>query len=176
MTLGEYFRTPETVLPRELAFGVLRVADAPAPPHQRAVARLFLALHEAVQAQALGEVWLSPVDVILDADLHLVVQPDLVFVSRAREHIVRDRIRGAPDLVIEVLSPRPRIGTLAEHLEWFAESGVGECWVVDLTAKVVDVIRFRDGATAGKHRFEARTPIRSAVVPTFARSLDSILT
>ena len=44
MTVEEYLNAPETVLPQELAFGVLRVADAPRASHQRVVLELLLAL------------------------------------------------------------------------------------------------------------------------------------
>src|SRR5262245_860242 len=124
MTTQEYLQTPESVLPQELVYGALRVAEAPLPRHQRAVARLFRPLDEHVTEGRLGEIWLSPIDVILDAERHLVVQPDLLFISQDRSWMVTDRIRGGPDLVVEVLSPRPRIGEIEERLGWFAVYGV----------------------------------------------------
>jgi Uma2 family endonuclease len=176
MTLQEYLQTPERLAPQELVYGALRVADAPLPRHQRAVARLFRALDDHVTAYALGEVWLSPIDVILDADRHLVVQPDLLFISHARDHILLDRIRGAPDLVVEVLSPHPRIGALDERLGWFARYGVAECWVVDLPARAVEVLAFDRGAIADRRRFGALDPIESRVLPGFSGRLAGILT
>jgi len=92
MTTVEYLETPETVQPRELIYGELHVADAPTVTHQRLVGRLFKALDEHVGTHKLGEVLLSPIDVILDGPKALVVQPDLVFVSAARATIVEDRI------------------------------------------------------------------------------------
>src|SRR6266702_2397528 len=105
MTTIEYLQTPETVLPRELAFGVLRVADSPVVRHQRVVRDLTIALTAFARAHRLGEVLPAPMDVILNHDANLVVQPDLLFVSAERSEIVADRIYGAPDLVVEVLSP-----------------------------------------------------------------------
>jgi Uma2 family endonuclease len=174
MTVQEYLRTEETVLPRELAYGAFRVADAPLPSHQRAVARLFRALDDFVAQHALGEVWLSPIDVILDAEQHLIVQPDLLFISHARSHILTDRIRGAPDLVVEVLSPRPRIGEIGERIGWFAKYGVLECWVVDLLARRTDVLTFADGVVADRQRFDQHTPVRSRVLSGLARPLSSV--
>jgi Uma2 family endonuclease len=107
MTTAEYLKMPETVRPQELANGLLRVADSPTPHHQRAVLDLARALDGHVRECGLGEIWLSPLDVILDYDAALVVQPDLFFVSSERSWIVAERVRGAPDLVIEVLSPKP---------------------------------------------------------------------
>jgi Uma2 family endonuclease len=151
------------------------VADAPLPRHQRAVACLFRALDGHVTERVLGEVWLSPIDVIFDAERHLVVQPDLLFISHERSHIVTDRIRGAPDLVVEVLSPRPRIGQLAERIDWFAEYGVDECWIVDLFARRVDVVTLANGLVAERRTFDERTPIASRVLPAFSRDLGGIL-
>jgi len=175
MTVEEYVRTPESVRPQELIYGALRVADAPLPRHQRAVADLFRALEAHVAERLLGEVWLSPIDVILDAERHLIVQPDLLFISNARSHIVSDRIRGAPDLVIEVLSPRPRIGELSEHIGWFAKYGVEECWIVELFARHIEVVTLMDGMIAERRTFDERSRIRSRVLPDFARSFGSIL-
>ena len=175
MTVEEYLRTPETLRPQELIYGALRVAEAPLPPHQRAIGRLYRALDDHVSTAALGEVWLSPIDVILDAARHLIVQPDLLFISRARARIVADRIRGAPDLVVEVLSPHPRIGQLHERLLWFGEYGVSECWIVDLIEQRVDVLTFADHHIDRRRLFDSRTPIVSPTLPEFSRTLASIL-
>src|SRR5687768_16757839 len=91
---------------------------------------MFLALSEHLRLHRARNVWLSPIDVVLDAERHLVVQPDLIVVCNDRLRMVSDRVRGAPDLVIEVMSPRPRIGTVDERLAWFAQYGVRECWLV----------------------------------------------
>ncbi len=115
MTTIEYLQTPETVLPRELAFGVLRVADSPVVRHQRVVRDLTIALTAFARAHRLGEVLPAPMDVILDHDANLVVQPDLLFVSAERSEIVADRIYGAPDLVVEVLSPQLAGGRVARR-------------------------------------------------------------
>lgn len=161
MTTAEYLATPETTLPRELACGVLRVADSPIVPHQRLVGRLYLALEPYVEAQGLGEVLLAPMDVILDYDRALVVQPDLLFVAASRSSIVTDKVDGAPDVVFEVLSPHPRIGKLTERVEWFARYGVRECWLADLAARQYVVLVLNDGGVA-----ERRTCRPGALAPS----------
>ena len=175
MTVDEYLRTPETVLPAELRFGVLRVAESPTPRHQSAVARIFRALDGYVRGRGIGEVWLAPLDVILDEERALIVQPDLMFISKENAWIVRDRVRGAPDLVVEVLSPNPRIGKTEERIAWFAEYGVRECWLVHLDRREVTVITYAARRIATRTVFGRRHLIASALFRDFAESVDDIL-
>ncbi len=173
MTTKEYLETPEKLVPTELIYGSLRVADAPLPHHQRAVRDLLFALVDHAENRHLGEVLVSPLDVILDAERSLVVQPDLLFISNERSHILSDRVRGAPDLVVEVLSPNPRIGELGERIAWFAEYGVRECWLVHQLQRRVEVLTFSGANVIAS--FGERTPIRSQVLPEFDRTLASML-
>ena len=175
MTTEEYLNTPETLVPTELIYGILRVADSPMPRHQAAVGDFYLALAPHVRDNHLGEMWLSPLDVILDAKRHLILQPDLLFISNARRHILTDRIRAAPDMVLEVLSPHPRIGRLDERIAWFAEYGVRECWLLHQAERRLEVLSFADGRVIGRASFDERTPIESVVLPDFTRSVGSIL-
>jgi Uma2 family endonuclease len=176
MTVDDYFNTPETAKPRELVFGALRVADAPTPRHQAAVAQLFRALDAHVREHDLGEMWLAPLDVVLDDRKALIVQPDLFFISHRRGWIVTDRIRGAPDLVIEVLSPQPRIGSTEERVQWFAEYGVRECWLIHQDQRAVTVLQFAERRVVGSEVYPGRQPITSAVFPDFDSTLEDILT
>ncbi|ODS53121.1 MAG: hypothetical protein ABS36_14360 [Acidobacteria bacterium SCN 69-37] len=175
MTVDEYFRTPETVLPAELAFGIMHVADAPTPRHQSAVADLFRAMDRHVREGELGQVWLSPLDVVLDVERALVVQPDLMFIAREREWIVQDRVRGAPDLVIEVLSPNPRIGRTEEHIRWFAACGVRECWLVHTQRRDVRVIAFDGAGGMTRRLYTTNAAIRSDVLPAWTMSIGEVL-
>jgi len=175
MTVDEYFHTPETVRPSELRYGVLHVAESPSPQHQSAVAQLFRSLDAHVRARDVGEMWLAPLDVVLDDEKALIVQPDLMFISKAREWIVQDRVRGAPDLVVEVLSPNPRIGKTEERVTWFAEYGVRECWLVHLDRRDITVVTCAHRRIAGRRVFARREPLESAVLPDFAEGFDDIL-
>lgn len=176
MTVEDYFtETPFTRKPTELVYGVLRAADSPTPHHQSAVAELFRVLDAHVCARKLGRMWLAPLDVVLSERRALIVQPDLFFVSNERAWIVADRVRGAPDLVVEVLSPEPRIGKTGERVQWFAENGVRECWLVHQDQRAAAVIQFADFRIAARQQFGRHERIVSAVLPEFSASLDEIL-
>jgi len=175
MTTAEYLQTPESVIPTELIYGKLRVADAPIPRHQRAVRDLCFALVEHAESQRLGEVWIAPIDVILDAERALIVQPDLFFISNDRSHILTDRVRGAPDLVVEVLSPNPRIGKLGERIGWFQEYGVKECWLIHQLEHRIEVLNFSGSNVIERASLDEKTPLRSRVLPYFDRTLGSML-
>lgn len=123
----------------------------------------------------MGTVWLAPLDVILDDERALVVQPDVFVISNERAHILTDRVRGAPDLVVEVLSPHPRVGDINERVQWFAQYGVRECWLMHQIGRWIDVLTFEDGKTATRRRFAADERLESSVLPTFSRSLSGIL-
>jgi Uma2 family endonuclease len=176
MTVDEYFAdTPYSLKPMELIYGALRVADSPMPRHQSAVLQLLLALDSHVRPRDLGRMWVAPLDVVLNDRLALIVQPDLFFISNERSWIVTDRVRGAPDLVVEVLSPNPRIGKAGERVRWFEENGVRECWLVDQDERSVTVIEFEDRRETSRRSFQRRDAIASAVLPEFTSSLDEIL-
>jgi Uma2 family endonuclease len=165
MTTLEYLETPETVEPRELAFGVLRVAESPTLYHQRVVRDVTVALDAFVREHRLGEVVPAPMDVILDYDAALVVQPDVLFVASERSHVMSDRVTGAPDLVVEMLSPHPRIGRLDERVSWFAKYGVRECWLIDLSRRELALLCFADGVVAQRTLLTGGQRIPSAVLP-----------
>ena len=165
MTTAEYLQTPETVVPQELIFGTLRVAESPSGSHQRVVLNLALEIAPFVRQRGLGELVIAPMDVILDFDAALVVQPDLLFIAKQRFHIFTDRVYGAPDLIIEVLSPRPRLGTLAERVGWFARYGVKECWLARLQEKELSVLSLTRDGIQGQTSHRGSDRIKSAVLP-----------
>lgn len=163
MTTREYLNTEETVLPSELAYGELRVRDSPVVNHQRVVRDLTIALDRFVRERQLGEVLPAPMDVVLDREANLVVQPDILFVSEARRQLLTSKVDGAPDLVVEVLSPNPRIGRTEEKVTWYARYGVRECWLLDVPRKQLVVLRFDDGRVAGRALFGPDDDVRSTV-------------
>jgi Uma2 family endonuclease len=175
LTTDEYLRTPETLRPTELVYGAIRVAESPSVRHQQAVGAFHLALAPHVRARQLGRVLLSPLDIIFDWNRGLILQPDLVFISRARWRTRHERLACAPDLVLEVLSPNPRIGKLEERIDWFAEYGVREIWLLHQTAERFEVLKTDERRIVAQRTFHYDEPIRSDVLPEFSLAVHDIL-
>jgi Uma2 family endonuclease len=175
LTVDEYLRTPETLQPTELIYGALRVAESPTVRHQQAVGAFYLALAPHVRERRLGKVLLSPLDVIFDWTRALILQPDLMFISHARWRTREERIVCAPDMVLEVLSPHPRIGKLEERIEWFAEYGVREIWLLHQLKERFEILRTKDGRVFSRDSFNYLTPLKSDVLPKFGMMVHDIL-
>ncbi|MEO5894165.1 MAG: Uma2 family endonuclease [Vicinamibacterales bacterium] len=175
LTTDDYLRTPETLLPQELVFGYVRDAPAPTWWHQDVVGDLYVCLRRHLEQTGAGRVCMAPVDVVLDHASGLVVQPDLVVVGHERQHIIQDRVYGAPDLVIDILSPNVRIGSLDERLSWFARYGVRECWLVRRVARAIDVVTFAVGTIESRQRIGPGDEMRSGVLPDLRATPGSII-
>jgi Uma2 family endonuclease len=134
---------PETNLPTELWDGELVRSPAPSFFHQEIVDRFHDLLKSWVRQHRLGKTGFAPLDMILTS--RRVVQPDVFFVSNQRLGIVTDRLRGAPDLVAEVLSPDSRRRDRIDKRDLYEQHGVKEYWLVDPEAQTVEVLFLERG-------------------------------
>jgi len=134
--LRDYEALPDQ--PRcELLFGRLYVMPAPTLPHQAALQTMWLHFKRIAEASG-GRAYLAPLDVAL-AD-HSVVQPDVIYVSPERFAVLQQRIEGAPDLLVEVLSPGTARRDRGEKLILYAQSGIREYWIVDHQVRQIEFL------------------------------------
>jgi len=128
--LGPYRRRDYDALPDqprcELLFGRLYLLPSPTLLHQAVVMELAVRFSHLAEVLG-GRAYLAPLDVAL-AD-HSVVQPDVIYISPRRLDILGKWIEGAPDLVVEVLSPGTALRDRREKLALYAQSGVQEYWM-----------------------------------------------
>jgi Uma2 family endonuclease len=128
----------------ELFDGELVVTPSPIPAHQLITSRLDRWVGNHVEAEDLGEVFVAPIDVEF-APMWVAV-PDLVFVRKERMAIVKAKaIVGAPDLIVEVLSPSTRRRDLGRKKAMYERFGVPEYWIVDHRQRNVPVFVLNDG-------------------------------
>jgi Uma2 family endonuclease len=98
---------PDDDLRHEIIDGEHYVTASPVTRHQRISRRLLVAIQSHLDANPMGEGFQAPFDVVMS--FHDVVVPDLIYVSATRAELVTAKnLQGAPDLVIEILSPGTR--------------------------------------------------------------------
>ena len=157
LTYEDYLAIPDDGRRHEIIDGEHSVNPPPNFKHQIVVTNLIERLSSHVRSNALGRVVCAPCDVLLDR--HTVVQPDVLFISNARSHIIdRNNIKGAPDLLVEVLSADRDYDERVKY-QIYELAGVEEYWIIDPYAEAMKVFR-RTGT-----RFAAVTVIDVLTTP-----------
>lgn len=145
---------------------------APAYRHQRVLMNLVLALGEEVRRAADGELLCAPIDVELGP--HDVFQPEIVYISRERSAIITERrIVGAPDLVIDIISPSSAYLDRNIKRRVYERTGVCEYWIVEAAVEAVDVLVNGRAGFVGT-RVTGDASIASPVLPGLAITVSSI--
>src|SRR5216684_4993210 len=133
---------PEDGKRYELIEGELYVSTAPELIHQRIAGKLLFSFAYFLAEHPLGEILMAPGVILSDYD---GVIPDLVYLSNERREEIATgkRIYGAPNLVIEILSPGTRNIDRDRRLKLklYAKFGVEEYWIVDPRKRAVEVYR-----------------------------------
>ena len=145
-TYEDYLNTPEGER-YELLDGELILLASPNMAHQGNQARLGSRMFIFSEDNDLGRVFFSSTDVVLSDDSGTdVVQPDILFISKGREDVITAaNVQGAPDLVVEILSPSTSRRDWKYKRELYAKYGVKEYWIVDPANRIVSVVMLKDG-------------------------------
>jgi Uma2 family endonuclease len=133
----------ETNQPVELWNGEIIISPAPHPNHQRIVGRFYTALSRFVEEPGLGEVLVSPCDVVLTQKR--VVQPDVLFICKARLGIVKNYIEGVPELAMEVISETSWQRDRIQKKAVYEQFGLPEYWIVDPESGSIEVFALING-------------------------------
>ena len=139
---------------------------APSPDrfHQDILGNLHFILRSHLEKCPLGSIHLSPSDVQL-TDLN-IFQPDLYYVSNTRKAVLTDQgARGAPDLIVEIVSPKTAKLDRGVKRELYARSGVEEMWIVDPAVKKISVYRFSTAIDVPVGTFGIRQKLDSPLCP-----------
>lgn len=121
----------------QLFEGKLVMTPSPVFRHQELLNRLVLAFNLALPPGA--KLFFAPFDVVLSPTD--VAQPDLLVILAANRAILQDVVRGAPDLVLEVLSPSTESLDRKVKKAAYARFGVTEYWIVDGERQTVEIYR-----------------------------------
>ena len=181
LTYQDLRRLPDDNLRHELIDGEHYVTPAPRPKHQRISGNLHLRIGGYLEQHPIGRVYYAPVDVVFTE--YDCVEPDLLYVSREREErqLTDINLEGAPDLVIEILSPTTRHRDLGIKHRLYERFEVPEYWIIDPESESVRIFRLENGRLQlaeelsrqeGPPAAEIRTPLLPGLAIPLAKVFD----
>lgn len=155
----------------ELLGGEEIVCPSPSIVHQRVSGNTVRVIDRFNEVQRLGELFKAPTDVRLSA--YDVVVPDLCFVLNERREIIGEKaIEGAPDLVVEIISPANRRHDQVRKFALYATSGVREYWLIDIEARRLTIYTLRNGQYEAE--LEHVGTVASVVLPGLVVTVNSL--
>lgn len=173
MTFQNWLGFPDDGRFYEIIEGELYVTPPPNVEHQRISREIEFRLLQFLRAAALGEVFDAPIGVRLTDDD--VLEPDLVVVLQAHaDRIGKQVIEGAPDLVVEVLSPGTAKRDLGLKREQYQAAGVPEYWIVDPESRSIEVLMLDGGRYARSGLFRVADTLTCRLLPGFELELTDV--
>jgi Uma2 family endonuclease len=137
LTYDDYLNLPDDGRRHEIIDGEHYMTPSPQTRHQIVSRNLERILLNYAEENDCGQILDAPVDVVLSDTT--IVQPDILFVRKEREHIIkRNFIEGAPDLIIEIISPGSERLDRHTKMKHYAMFGVGEYWLIDYEARILE--------------------------------------
>lgn len=178
-TYGDYSEWPDEER-WELIDGIpYNMSPAPSRIHQKITGELFRLIANYLTGKEC-EVYIAPFDVRLpkgdenDEQIDTVVQPDLVVVCE-RKKLDERGCKGAPDLVVEVLSPGTAAKDMKIKLALYERVGVKEYWLVDPGNKTVQVYQLETSGRYGRPGIYTDTDqIKVGLFPDLEIDLTSV--
>ena len=161
----------------EVYNGVLVMTPAPTRRHQVIKREIMAALRAYELSGAGGQALDAPFDVVLDPTPPMVVyQPDVFYVTQDRMGIITEKnVQGAPDIVVEVLSPSNARQEVVEKHEAYEKFGVKEYWIVPLEFDRIEVLTLGPDGNYGRPQLFMRGDVlRSAILPGFELDVDGV--
>lgn len=157
-TLEDYYNLPDDVR-AELIDGVIYYITAPTSIHQLIAGYIYAQLFNHITSKKGGCLpMISPLDVQLNRDNKTMVQPDVVIVCN-RDIVIKRCVYGAPDFVVEVLSPSTKRKDMIIKLNKYMDAGVREYWMIDPNKKEVTVFDFEHDNYNMQFDFNATVPV-----------------
>jgi len=173
LTSRDWLGLPDDGRFYELLDGDLCVAPPPSIEHQRLSRDLEFELLTHLRRSNRGEVFDAPIGVRLGDDT--VLEPDIVVVLQEHADRIQPQwIDGAPDLVVEVLSPGTARRDLVSKREAYQAAAVPEYWIVDPVAQTIEVLALERSLYARTGLFRRDQTLRSPILPELAIDLATI--
>jgi Uma2 family endonuclease len=143
--------------------------------HQIVSLKLASALLVYAEQKNPGYVLQAPCRLIIERKY--VIQPDIVFLKQNRSWLIGEKgLWGAPDLIIEIMSPDTREQDRQLKRKLYSRFGVGEYWIVDPDTEMVEVLAWSEMGYATAGRYRKTDPLSSPTLPGFSLPLQKVFT
>jgi len=174
LTYEDYKTFPDNDgIRKEIIEGELFMTPAPSIKHQTILRELSFLLYQYTKKNKLGEIFFAPCDIVF-SDIN-IVQPDLIFISKENHQILTElNIQGAPDLLIEILSPSTKENDRIFKKQIYEKFGVKEYWIIDPTQEAVEIWALKNNKFSLFSKIEKTQEIKSKLLPGLVINLDSI--
>jgi Uma2 family endonuclease len=173
LTVENYKLLPETGPRYQLIQGDLFMAPAPNRFHQEISRNLQFELHSYLKRNPIGKLFDAPFDVYLD-EVN-VFQPDLIVVLNERLEILTEAgAEGAPDLVVEILSPKTRHLDLVNKKQEYARAGVKELWIIDPEPRSITIYQFASDGVEKTRQLVEEDALSTDLLPGFHLASETI--
>lgn len=157
----------------ELISGLLVEEPAPGIFHQRSSRKIGIALDKYITENNRGELFFAPCDVYFD--YQNVLQPDIIFISNEQKEIItKQHIKGAPDLVVEIVSVDGFFRDTVEKKKLYEIFGVKEYWIVLPEKKIIEVYVLEDNTYKINRTYQKDDTLESMVLKGFKLELKYI--
>lgn len=164
ITRHDYEDMPDGPPYYQVVEGDLIMSPSPTLYHQRVAGRIFFRISSYLEKKPVGEAFIAPLDVFL-TEVN-VFQPDVVFVSAQRSSIIASEgLEGAPDLVVEILSPGTAKIDKGSKRKIYARTGVQELWLVDPDLKQVQVFELAADPDAPARTIQPEGVLTTKLLP-----------
>jgi Uma2 family endonuclease len=174
-TYSDWLGLPDDGFSYEVLNGILHISPPPSTHHQRVSLRLAARMLLHAEKNDLGEVLEAPVGVRLPTQ-PVPLQPDLLFILKERKSIIgKEYVEGAPDLIVEILSPSNWPLDRREKFQAYRDAGVSEYWIVDPRARLIEVFTLEDSGYALLSQCRTGDTARSAVLRGFEIAVNDLL-
>ena len=171
-TVADYMTTPDGKR-YQLLDGDLILAPSPTDRHQAIIGTLFFLLYQYNLETGSGYVRMAPLDVHLSE--YDLTQPDILFVSNDRASIITaTSIQGAPDLVVEILSPSTERYDRGYKRTMYARNGVREYWLVDPVAETVELLTEGEEGFVTEFLYQRDQILASPLLPGLSINLNRV--
>jgi len=149
------------------------MTPSPGTLHQRIIGNLWYVLRTFVTEQQLGEVFIAPYDIVLDQ--YNVLEPDIIVVLNENNKIITEKnIKGAPDLLVEIISPTSGYRDKITKKKLYEKFGVKEYWIVEPKDETIEIYSLKDKQFILNQSLTKKETLSSPLLQDFKVNLTAI--